>query len=64
MVAWYSFFVIPTGMTAHMNGTTAMQIVVTFIATTQERDMTPGTSAVTALIAVSCESGTPPFSPP
>lgn len=37
MVARYSFFVIPTGMTAHMNGATAMQIVVTFIATTQER---------------------------
>lgn len=64
MVARYSFFVIPTGMTAHMNGATAMQIVVTFIATTQERDMTPGTSAVTALIAVSCERGIPPFSPP
>lgn len=55
-------FVMPTGMTVHMNGTTAMQIIaVTFIATAAGIDMTPSMLVVAALISVSCAFGTPPI---
>lgn len=55
-------FVMPTGMTVHMNGTTAMQIIaVTFIATAAGLDMTPSMLVVAALISISCAFGTPPI---
>lgn len=55
-------FVMPTGMTVHMNGTTAMQIIaVTFISTAAGIDMTPSMLVVAALISVSCAFGTPPI---
>lgn len=54
-------FVMPTGMTVHMNGTSAMQIIaVTFIATAAGVDITPGMLVVAALISISCAFGTPP----
>ena len=57
-----SSFVMPTGMTIHMNGTTAMQVIaVTFIATASGIDMTPSMLAVATLIAISCAMGTPPI---
>lgn len=55
-------FVMPTGMTIHMNGTTCMQIIaVTFIATAAGIDMTPSMLVVAALISISCAFGTPPI---
>lgn len=54
-------FVMPMGMTVHMNGTSAMQIIaVTFIATAAGIDITPGVLMVAALISISCAFGTPP----
>lgn len=54
-------FIMPTGMTVHMNGTTAMQIIaVTFIATAAGINMSPSMLVVAALIAISCAFGTPP----
>lgn len=57
-----SSFIMPTGMTIHMNGTTAMQIIaVTFVATAAGIDMTPAMLIAAALIAISCAMGTPPI---
>lgn len=57
-----SSFIMPTGMTIHMNGTTAMQIIaVTFIATAAGIDVTPAMLVAAALIAISCAMGTPPI---
>lgn len=55
-----SSFVLPTGMTINMNGTTAMHMVaVTFIATAAGIDITPGTLAVAAFLSICTAMGTP-----
>ena len=55
-------FVLPTGMSIHMNGTTTMQIIaVTFIGTAAGIEMTPALIATAALIAITVAMGTPPI---
>lgn len=55
-----SSFVLPTGMTINMNGTTAMHMVaITFIATAAGIDITPGTLAVAAFLSICTAMGTP-----
>lgn len=55
-----SSFVLPTGMTINMNGTTAMHMMaVTFIATSAGIDITPAHLAVAALISICTSIGTP-----
>lgn len=55
-------FVLPTGVTIHMNGTTNMQIIaVTFIGTAAGIEMTPALIATAALIAITVAMGTPPI---
>ncbi|WP_130810575.1 dicarboxylate/amino acid:cation symporter [Olsenella sp. Marseille-P4559] len=55
-------FVLPTGATINMNGTTTMQIIaVTFIGTAAGIQMTPALIATAALIAITVSMGTPPI---
>lgn len=57
-----SSFVLPTGMSIHMNGTTAMQIIaVTFIGTAAGIEMTPALIATAALVSITVAMGTPPI---
>ena len=55
-----SSFVLPTGMTINMNGTTAMHMVaVTFIATAAGIDITPSTLVFAAFLSICTAMGTP-----
>lgn len=55
-----SSFVLPTGMTINMNGTTAMHMVaITFIATAAGIDIKPSTLAVAAFLSICTAMGTP-----
>lgn len=55
-----SSFVLPTGMTVNMNGTTAMHMIaVTFIATAAGIDMKPSTLIVAAFLSICTAMGTP-----
>ncbi|MGI6056182.1 MAG: dicarboxylate/amino acid:cation symporter [Bilifractor sp.] len=55
-----SSFVLPTGMTINMNGTTAMHMIaVTFIATAAGIEVTPATLAVAAFLSICTAMGTP-----
>lgn len=55
-----SSFVLPTGMTINMNGTTAMHMIaVTFIATAAGIDIKPSTLAVAAFLSICTAMGTP-----
>lgn len=55
-----SSFVLPTGMTINMNGTTAMHMVaVTFIASAAGIDITPATLAIAAFLSICTAMGTP-----
>lgn len=55
-----SSFVLPTGMTINMNGTTAMHMIaVTFIATAAGIDITPATLATAAFLSICTAMGTP-----
>lgn len=55
-----SSFVLPTGMTINMNGTTAMHMIaVTFIATAAGIDMRPSTLALAAFLSICTAMGTP-----
>lgn len=55
-----SSFVLPTGMTINMNGTTVMHMMaVTFIATSAGIDITPFQLLLTALLSISMSIGTP-----
>ncbi len=57
-----SSFVMPTGMTMHMNGTTCMQIIaVTFIATAANIEVTPFMLMTAAFLSVACAVSTPPI---
>lgn len=53
-------FVLPTGMTINMNGTTMMHMfAVTFIATAAGINVTPANMAVMALLSICAAAGTP-----
>ena len=53
-------FVLPTGMTINMNGTTMMHMfAVTFIATAAGINVTPGNMLVMALLSICAAAGTP-----
>ncbi|MGF0032470.1 dicarboxylate/amino acid:cation symporter [Bariatricus sp. SGI.154] len=53
-------FVLPTGMTINMNGTTVMHMfAVTFIATAAGLDVTPANMAVMAFLSICAAAGTP-----
>ncbi len=53
-------FVLPTGMTINMNGTTMMHMLaVTFIATAAGINVTPGNMFVMALLSICAAAGTP-----
>lgn len=53
-------FVLPTGMTINMNGTTVMHMfAVTFIATSAGFDVTPANMIVMALLSICAAAGTP-----
>lgn len=53
-------FVLPTGMTINMNGTTVMHMfAVTFIATSAGIDVTPANLAVMAFLSICAAAGTP-----
>lgn len=53
-------FVLPTGMTINMNGTTVMHMfAVTFIATCAGFDVTPANMAVMAFLSICAAAGTP-----
>lgn len=55
-----SSFVLPTGMTINMNGTTAMHMIaVTFIATAAGIDIKPSTLVVAAFLSICTAMGTP-----
>lgn len=55
-----SSFVLPTGMTINMNGTTAMHMIaVTFIATAAGMDIKPSTLVVAAFLSICTAMGTP-----
>lgn len=55
-----SSFVLPTGMTINMNGTTAMHMIaVTFIATAAGIDIKPSTLALAAFLSICTAMGTP-----
>lgn len=55
-----SSFILPTGMTINMNGTTAMHMIaVTFIGTAAGFDVTPGMLAVAAFLSICTAMGTP-----
>jgi len=55
-----SSFVLPTGMTINMNGTTAMHMIaVTFIATAAGINVTPATMATAAFLSICTAVGTP-----
>lgn len=55
-----SSFVLPTGMTINMNGTTGMHMIaITFIATAAGIDITPATLAVAAFLSICTAMGTP-----
>ena len=55
-----SSFVLPTGMTINMNGTTAMHMIaITFIATAAGIDITPSTLVVAALLSICTAMGCP-----
>lgn len=53
-------FVLPTGMTINMNGTTVMHMIaVTFIATAAGVDITPATLVTCAFLSICCAMGCP-----
>lgn len=53
-------FVLPTGMTINMNGTTVMHMfAVTFIATSAGIDITPANMVVMAFLSICAAAGTP-----
>lgn len=55
-----SSFVLPTGMTINMNGTTAMHMIaVTFIATAAGIDIKPSTLVLAAFLSICTAMGTP-----
>lgn len=55
-----SSFVLPTGMTINMNGTTAMHMVaIIFIATAAGIDIKPSTLVVAAFLSICTAMGTP-----
>lgn len=55
-----SSFVLPTGMTINMNGTTAMHMIaITFIGTAAGINVTPATLALTAFLSICTAIGTP-----
>ena len=55
-----SSFVLPTGMTINMNGTTAMHMIaITFIATAAGIEITPMTLLLTAFLSICTAVGTP-----
>ena len=55
-----SSFVLPTGMTINMNGTTAMHMIaITFIATAAGVNITPATLCLTAFLSICTAVGTP-----
>ncbi|MCI9442464.1 MAG: dicarboxylate/amino acid:cation symporter [Ruminococcus sp.] len=55
-----SSFVLPTGMTINMNGTTAMHMIaITFIATAAGINVTPATLATAAFLSICTAVGTP-----
>ncbi len=55
-----SSFVLPTGMTINMNGTTAMHMVaITFIGTAAGIDVTPATLITAAFLSICTAVGTP-----
>ena len=55
-----SSFVLPTGMTINMNGTTAMHMIaITFIGTAAGIDITPMTLVLTAFLSICTAVGTP-----
>lgn len=55
-----SSFVLPTGMTVNMNGTTAMHMIaVTFIATAAGIDLKPSTLILAAFLSICTAMGTP-----
>lgn len=55
-----SSFVLPTGMTINMNGTTAMHMIaVTFIATAAGIDVRPSTLVLAAFLSICTAMGTP-----
>ena len=55
-----SSFILPTGMTINMNGTTAMHMIaITFIGTAAGFDVTPGMLAVAAFLSICTAMGTP-----
>ena len=55
-----SSFVLPTGMTVNMNGTTAMHMIaVTFIATAAGFDITPATLVMAAFLSICTAMGCP-----
>lgn len=55
-----SSFVLPTGMTVNMNGTTAMHMIaVTFIAAAAGIDIKPSTLVVAAFLSICTAMGTP-----
>lgn len=55
-----SSFILPTGMTINMNGTTAMHMVaITFIGTAAGIDVTPATLVLAAFLSVCTAVGTP-----
>ncbi|MGI6109501.1 MAG: dicarboxylate/amino acid:cation symporter [Eubacteriaceae bacterium] len=53
-------FVLPTGMTINMNGTTVMHMIaITFIATSAGINITPGNLILAAILSISVAMGTP-----
>lgn len=55
-----SSFVLPTGMTINMNGTTAMHMIaITFIATAAGIDIKPSTLVLAAFLSICTAMGTP-----
>ena len=55
-----SSFVLPTGMTINMNGTTAMHMIaITFIGTAAGIDVKPSTLALAAFLSICTAVGTP-----
>lgn len=55
-----SSFVLPTGMTVNMNGTTAMHMIaITFIATAAGIDVTPSMLVTAAFLSICTAMGTP-----
>lgn len=55
-----SSFVLPTGMTINMNGTTAMHMIaITFIASAASLDISPATLVLAAFLSICTAMGTP-----